>query len=109
MPEIIRQVGSYVRGWNAYFGLAQAKRTAVTLGAWIRRRLRAVMWYQWRNNWRRVDALLAAGADRNLTFIAVKQRWKGPWAAAHHPVMDKTFDTAYFHKMGLPEVAFSPL
>ena len=76
---------------------------------WIRRRIRALMWSQWRNNWRRVDVLLAAGADRDMTFNAVKQRWKGPWAASHHRVMDVTFDRAWFRKMGLPEIAYSPL
>jgi RNA-directed DNA polymerase len=48
-----------LRGWIAYFRLAQVKGTFEELDGWLRRRLRCILWRQWKRPRTRVGKLMA--------------------------------------------------
>ena len=50
-----------MRGWRHYFGFCETPEALVYLTRWVRLRLRAALWRQWRTPRRRRAALLALG------------------------------------------------
>jgi RNA-directed DNA polymerase len=48
LKQIIAELASYLTGWRAYFGYCETPSVFVKLDKWIRRRLRAVAWRQWK-------------------------------------------------------------
>ena len=53
-----------MRGWRSYFGFCETPEVLVNLTRWVRLRLRAALWRQWKTQRRRRAALLAVGAGR---------------------------------------------
>ena len=43
-----RKIREYVRGWINYFGLADMKKLMMETDEWLRRRIRAAYWKQWK-------------------------------------------------------------
>src|SRR6202012_2657801 len=41
-------LAAYLRGWRVYFGFCQTPAVLVVLTRWVRLRLRAAMWRQWK-------------------------------------------------------------
>ncbi|RYZ87617.1 MAG: group II intron reverse transcriptase/maturase, partial [Proteobacteria bacterium] len=50
----------YLKGWINYFGYAEEKGIFETLDQWIRRKLRCLIWRQWKKPWTRFTNLKAA-------------------------------------------------
>jgi len=48
MTQRLKELRQYVRGWMGYFALEQRKSLSRELDKWLRRRLRACYWKQWR-------------------------------------------------------------
>jgi len=101
---IVQELNQYLRGWNNYYGLIHTQRRFEDWTGWIRRRLRNLLWAQWRNNWRRAEELLKAGLDPTFVFYTVRQRWKGPWAMSNSSAMKQAFGPGYFRQLGLHEL-----
>jgi RNA-directed DNA polymerase len=51
----------YVRGWRGYFGFCETPEVLISLIRWVRLRLRAALWRQWKTPRRRRAALLDLG------------------------------------------------
>ena len=49
----VEELSAFLRGWRAYFGFCQTPEVFESLDSWMRRRLRAVQWKQWRRPQRR--------------------------------------------------------
>lgn len=54
-----------LRGWMNYFRLSETKGFAEELDGWIRRRLRAILWRQWKKPATRLRRLRALGLDED--------------------------------------------
>ena len=63
----MEELALYMRGWRNYFGFCETPEVLVALTRWIRLRLRAALWRQWKTPRRRRAALIANGVS--------------PWAA----------------------------
>jgi len=78
LPRTIEKLNPILRGWMNYFSLTQSRRPVENLDAWVRRRLRCVLWRQWKTPKTRESRLLALG-------LQAKRVWKssvngrGPW------------------------------
>ncbi len=60
----------YVRGWWAYYGLAEDRRNVFELEGWIRRHIRKCFWERW-HDWRgRLRALRRLGLRGRLLKVA---------------------------------------
>ena len=71
----------YMRGWRGYFGFCETPEVLVALTRWVRLRLRAALWRQWKTPRRRRAALVALGVSGGTAQYG-RQR---PWPLASRP------------------------
>ena len=72
------QYRCYARGWLSYFALDQVKTTFVDLDKWVRRRVRACYWRQWRKSATRLRELVSRGVSPRVAR-GFAMSGKGPW------------------------------
>jgi RNA-directed DNA polymerase len=48
IQKVIGELNLYLRGWHNYFRLTDVKQPFIILDQWIRRRLRKLLWRQWK-------------------------------------------------------------
>src|SRR5580692_4030385 len=48
LTQMVTQIATYLRGWLGYFNDCQTPSVLQTLESWLRRRLRSVVWKQWK-------------------------------------------------------------
>ena len=56
------ELAPYMRGWRGYFGFCETPEVLIALTRWVRLRLRAALWRQWKTPRRRRAALVAKGS-----------------------------------------------
>jgi hypothetical protein len=66
MKTTMEELAPYVRGWRSYFGFCETPEEPIGLTRWVRLRLRAAMWRQWKTPRRRRAALLELGVREPL-------------------------------------------
>ena len=79
LAQVIGELNSYTRGWWNYFRIAETHSKLPALQGWIFRRLRALVWHQWKNPKTRVRHLLGAGVwpkKAKTTGNARKKAWR---------------------------------
>ena len=76
-----RKLGEYVRGWVNYFRLADMKSLMTQTDEWMRRRIRAVIWRQWKRVRTRYKMLRRLRVEEWRVHEMANCR-KGPWRAA---------------------------
>ena len=59
--KTIEQLNTLLRGWAAYFQLAQSKTVLKASDGWIRRKLCCILWRQWKRVCTRARNLMKAG------------------------------------------------
>ena len=72
------ELAAYMRGWRGYFGFCETPEVLIALTRWVRLRLRAALWRQWKTPRRRRAALVAL---RSLGGVAQYGRQR-PWPLA---------------------------
>ena len=89
-----------LRGWINYFRLAEVKGFAEELDGWVRRRLRVVLWRQWKRGRTRYKRLVACGLCEER---ARKSAYNGlgPWWNAGASHMNDAFRKKHFDRLGL--------
>jgi group II intron reverse transcriptase/maturase len=100
MPQVIGELNEYMKGWWNYFGITESFSRLKPLDHWIRRRLRAVIWKQWKNRITRVSELLKRGVHRNYAVTTGCAR-KGPWRMSKVKWVQMALPDTYFSKLGL--------
>src|SRR6059058_1566799 len=50
LEQMLKELASYLRGWKGYFGYCQTPSVLRRLEEWIRRRLRSMIWKQWKRS-----------------------------------------------------------
>ena len=90
----------YLRGWINYYRIADAKKVLEGIDEWIRRRLRLILWRQWKRNWTRRNKLMAAGLSRQRA-IESSVNGRGPWWNSGASHMNQAFQKRYFQKLEL--------
>ena len=61
VADVVRDLAPKLRGWLAYFRLSEVRGVFEALDQWLRRKLRALLWRQWKR-WRtRIKALRRQG------------------------------------------------
>src|ERR1035441_9619820 len=104
LEEMVRELASYLRGWRSYFGFCQTPWALVHLDAWIRRRLRSVLWVQWKHVGRRWAELEQRGVRRAWAKKTAHSNL-GPWRLSHDPSICQALPNAFFDALGLPRLA----
>lgn len=97
---IKEELNPLLRGWINYFKLAEVKQFAEELDSWVRRRLRLILWRQWKRPWTRMKRLMETGiSEERAATSAFNQR--GPWFNSGASHMNEAFKIKYFEKLGL--------
>jgi RNA-directed DNA polymerase len=100
LASTIEELGPVLRGWVAYFRMAEVKASFVALDAWVRRRLRCIMWRQWKTPRTRQQKLVKLGVGAALA-TAGAYGGRGPWhnSNGHHMKLATPNET--LRRMGL--------
>lgn len=89
-----------LRGWLNYFRLAETKGYAEGLDGWLRRRLRCILWRQWKRGQTRYKQLRKRGLEeRRARASAFNGR--GAWWNSGASHMNDAFRKRYFDNLGL--------
>ena len=103
-----RNIGRFIReslnrrlqGWLSYFRLSEVKGVFESLDQWLRRRLRDMIWRQWKRPRTRRKKLMSRGLDeRRASQSAYNGR--GPWWNSGASHMNAAFPKRYFDSCGL--------
>jgi group II intron reverse transcriptase/maturase len=103
LRHTIEQLNPVLRGWSAYFKLARATRPLEVIDGWVRRKLRCILWRQWKRNYTRARYLMRLGLSEERAWrSAVNGR--GPWWNAGASHMNQALPKRRFDRMGLVSV-----
>jgi RNA-directed DNA polymerase len=100
LAHTIETLNPVLRGWMNYFQLDQTRRAIEALDGWIRRRLRVILWRQWKRPETRRRAMVARGLAPERAWHA-SGNGHGPWWNAGAKHMVAAFPPAYFTSLGL--------
>jgi len=103
METTMDELAPYMRGWRSYFGFCETPEVLIYLTRWVRLRLRAAMWRQWKTPRRRRTALLALGVRPRLANNTAGSGL-GPWYLAKAKALSVGLSNAYFRSLGLPSL-----
>ena len=100
LKRVIDEFTPVLRGWSNYFKLSEVKKPFEELDEWIRRKLRCILWRQWKRPFTRVSKLMHRGISEARAWRSALNK-RGPWWNSGAPHMNQAFDTSYFTKLGL--------
>lgn len=100
---IKEDLNPFLNGWANYFRISETKGFAEDLDGWIRRRLRAIIWRQWKRPWTRFRKLMRMGLPEERAVMAAFNQ-RGPWWNAGASHMNQAFPKKYFDSLGLVSV-----
>ena len=103
METTMEELAPYMRGWRSYFGFCETPEVLIGLTRWVRLRLRAAMWRQWKTPRRRRAALLELGVRPRLASNTAGSGL-GPWYLAKAKALSVGLSNAYFKSLGLPSL-----
>jgi RNA-directed DNA polymerase len=100
VKQVVEQLRAYLLGWRGYFGITELPGVLRDAEKWIRRRVRCLILYQYKNPWRAYDALRELGAsDRLARSVAAGLRhwWRNSAGRVH-----RVFTNSYLEELGVP-------
>jgi RNA-directed DNA polymerase len=102
---ITEDLNPLLRGWISYFRLAEVKGVFEDLDGWIRRRLRNILWRQWKKPKTRAKKLMQRGLSPSRAWKTANNG-RGPWWNSGSSHMNRAIPKHYFDACGL--VALQP-
>jgi RNA-directed DNA polymerase len=104
LAQIIKELSVYLIGWRGYFGFCETPSVLRELDQWIRRRLRAIVWKQWKSGPTRFAKLRRCGVGPVLAAQAAGSP-RGPWRLSNSPALSRALSNAVLKSLGLATVA----
>jgi RNA-directed DNA polymerase len=100
--SIMAELRRYLIGWLGYFRFCQTPSVLKELEEWTRRRLRSLIWRQWKRGTTRFTELVKRGAQRE---DAAKMAGSscGPWHLSRSVLLHQILHTKWFAEHGLPQ------
>ena len=99
LQRMITDLNPLLRGWAGYFGFSQL-RELESLDGWTRRRLRCVVWVQWKTRGRRYRELKRLKVSEKAASAAIFSP-KGPWRLSSSSALHRAFTNKRFKAHGL--------
>jgi len=103
IQQMIEQLNLYLIGWRGCFGFCETPSVLKQLDSWIRRRLRSVVWKQWKRGKKRFAKLRKRGVNKDLAAQTVGSA-HGPWRISRSPALSYALPDAYFDTLGLAKL-----
>lgn len=89
----------FIRGWVNYFKLANMNKLLIRMDKWYRRRIRMVIWKQWKRVRTRMRNLIKLGLPRYKAWEYANTR-KGYWRIANSPILNTTISNELLYQSG---------
>ena len=100
IARFIGELKPILQGWFNYYRLAQVKGVFEELDGWIRRKLRCILWRQWKRPHTRAKNLMKAGLNAERAWKSATNG-RGPWWNSGAPHMNLAFPKRFFDGLGL--------
>ena len=100
LGRTVGTLGPVIRGWVVYYRLAEVKISFEELDQWLRRKLRSILWRQWKRRYPRFRELIRRGIDRHRAWKSVSNG-RGPWWNAGASHMNQAVPTSALRALGL--------
>jgi RNA-directed DNA polymerase len=100
LKQVIERLNPVLRGWVVYFRLTEVKGVLEELDGWIRRKLRTLLWRQWKRVYRRARNLMKAGISKERAWKSATNG-RGPWWNGGASHMNHAYPKSWFDRMGL--------
>lgn len=89
----------YITGWVNYFKLADVKNLLLNVDEWYRRRLRMIIWKQWKRIRTRLRNLIKLGIEKYKAWEYANTR-KGYWHTANSPILKRSITNERLKQAG---------
>ena len=100
LAKFIEELTPVLRGWINYYRLSQVKGVFEELDMWIRRKLRCILWRQWKRTKTRAKRLMKRGIAETRAWQSATNG-RGPWWNSRASHMNEAFTKKYFDSLGL--------
>ena len=100
LEERIIKLNQVIRGWINYFKIADMKVNITKIGEHLRRRIRCIIWKQWKTPNNRIRCLMKLGLDKN-TARACSYARKSYWATSKTYPIQSTITSERLKRKGL--------
>ncbi len=94
--ELLKQ---FITGWVNYFKLADMQMLLKKLDEWLRRRIRMVIWKQWKRVKTKMKNLISLGVDKSKAYEWANTR-KGYWRIAGSYILNTSITIDKLAKAG---------
>jgi RNA-directed DNA polymerase len=98
--QVIEELTPVLRGWMNYFRLAEVQGIFEDLDGWIRRKLRCILWRQWKRPYTRARSLMKCGLGEERAWRSATNG-RGPWWNSGASHMNRCFPKRFFDSLGL--------
>lgn len=99
MEVRLLKLAQLMRGWVQYYKLADIKSYLKGLDQWIRRRMRAIRWKEWKKIKTKHDNLVKLGLDKYKAWEYANSR-KKYWRVAGSFILTRTLTNQYWVDQG---------
>jgi RNA-directed DNA polymerase len=89
----------FMRGWVNYFALADMRKLLGSIDEWLRRKIRAVYWKQWKKIKTRYKMLKYHGINDYKAWEFANTR-KGYWRTANSPILKRSLNNKTIASLG---------
>jgi RNA-directed DNA polymerase len=100
LRRVIVELTPYLQGWVNCFHLSTVKRAFEELDEWLRRKLRCILWRQWKKPCTRVRKLMERGILKARAFASA-YNGRGPWWNAGASHMNLAIPVKWLAQQGL--------
>ena len=102
--EVVKELSKYLKGWKGYFSYCETPSVLEDLDGWIRRRLRSILWKQWKTPKNRFKNLYQRGVNK-ITAARTAMSSKGPWYMSSCKAMHVALPNKFFDALDLTRLA----
>jgi RNA-directed DNA polymerase len=100
LPKVADELTIFLRGWVNYYRLSQVKNVFEELDQWIRRKLRLILWRQWKTPRTRAEKMIERGIEKTRAYTSA-YNGRGPWWNAGASHMNAAVTAKWLHQQGL--------
>jgi RNA-directed DNA polymerase len=103
LRQVMKELKPVIIGWVSYFRKSEVRVAFEELDKWLRRKLRAILWRQWKRPWTRARELQRRGLDKDRAWISATNG-RGPWWNAGASHMNQAIPTRWLSQLGLVSI-----
>jgi hypothetical protein len=99
MENRIKKINQLITGWVQYYKYANMKNHMKKIDSWVRRKLRAIRWKEWKTPKNRRKNLIKLGMNRKEAYIYSNTR-KSYWRISKSWILNKNLTNQHWISQG---------